>query len=181
MKREYHTAIKPKLIKDISGYDGLYAITSDYQIWSYPKKTGINRKGIILTPVIAPNGYYKLRLYKDGRVYPHSVHRLIALNLITNPKNYPEINHKDGDKLNNNPSNLEWVTHKQNKEHAVANGLTAKGEKQGIAKLTEKAVREIRLLYRPGVVGYAFISKHYDVTSQTIHFIIKRKNWRHVK
>lgn len=51
------------------------------------------------------------------------LHRLIATTFIANPNNYPEVNHKDGDKSNNCMSNLEWCTPKQNTQHAINHGL----------------------------------------------------------
>lgn len=65
------------------------------------------------------NGYYKVRL-KNGW-YP--VHRLLALKYIPNPEGKAQVNHKDGDRLNNSLDNLEWVTHQENLYHAMDNGL----------------------------------------------------------
>lgn len=51
------------------------------------------------------------------------VHRLVALSFIKNIDNKAEVNHKDGDKLNNHYSNLEWTTSKENMNHAITTGL----------------------------------------------------------
>jgi hypothetical protein len=68
------------------------------------------------------NGYFRIRL--NGKKY--SIHRLIAETFIPNPDNKPEVNHKDGNKLNNHISNLEWVTHSENTKHAFKMGLIDK-------------------------------------------------------
>jgi len=65
-------------------------------------------------------GYLRLRIqYKDGSSITESVHRLVAKVYIPNPNNLPQINHIDGNKLNNNVKNLEWCTNSYNQEHAA--------------------------------------------------------------
>jgi hypothetical protein len=63
--------------------------------------------------------YYRVKL--NNRNY--KVHRLVALYFIPNPDNKPEINHKDGNKLNNCVDNLEWCTPEENMIHALEKGL----------------------------------------------------------
>lgn len=81
------------------------------------------RKGKELRPDIAQNGYYRVTLCRGGRKNQQYLHRLIAIHFISNPENKPQINHKDGDKLNNSVDNLEWVTAKENTVHAYKNDL----------------------------------------------------------
>jgi len=117
-------------MKDIPNYEGLYAATKDGMIWSYPKPCG-SRNGMFLKQ--------QLSITKDNRTTPHKrllvglrkdkkrkmflVHRLIALTYIPKPDDKPDINHKDGDSLNNNVENLEWCTKSENIQHAIKNGL----------------------------------------------------------
>jgi hypothetical protein len=61
------------------------------------------------------DGYLKVRLCKNSKYHNFSIHRLVALVYITNPLNKKEVNHIDGNKLNNNISNLEWNTSAENK------------------------------------------------------------------
>lgn len=63
---------------------------------------------------------------KRGHSVPKEIHRLVAEAFLINVNNLPVINHKDGDKLNNNVSNLEWCTYSQNSKHAYLSGLTPK-------------------------------------------------------
>lgn len=67
-------------------------------------------------------GYYRVCLYdkKNNRKKRYFRHRLVALHFIDNPNNYEEVNHIDGDKSNNNVSNLEWITREQNERHCRA-------------------------------------------------------------
>jgi len=69
------------------------------------------------------NGYLKVRL-KSGWA---TVHRLLAVKYIPNPGNLETVNHKDGNKLNNNLDNLEWCSRRDNLLHAARSGLTAWG------------------------------------------------------
>lgn len=69
-------------------------------------------------------GYQLVDLYSSGVRTKKRVNRLVAEAFIPNPDNKPEVNHKDGNKSNNNVENLEWVTKKENCRHAWDNGLT---------------------------------------------------------
>lgn len=68
-------------------------------------------------------GYQNVELHCNGKRSFPGVHRLVANAFIPNTFNKPQINHKDGNKLNNNVSNLEWATAKENMEHASRNDL----------------------------------------------------------
>lgn len=68
-------------------------------------------------------GYVVTDLYQDGKRETRRMSRLVAEAFIPNPDDKPEVNHKDGNKLNNNVSNLEWCTKKENCRHAWDNGL----------------------------------------------------------
>ena len=81
-------------------------------------------KEIILKPKITKFGYQYLKLVKDdGTRKDIFVHRLVASAFVENPDNKPCVNHKDGNKQNNNASNLEWSTIKENNQHAYDTGL----------------------------------------------------------
>lgn len=101
--------------KDIQGYEGLYAVSDTGIV-----KTFIYNK--ILKPRIQ-QGYKTVVLYRNKKSKAFRVHRLVAMTFLENPNNYEQVNHIDGNKLNNNVSNLEWCTAKQNTHHAIKNGL----------------------------------------------------------
>jgi hypothetical protein len=71
------------------------------------------------------NGYYMISLQSDKTLSQKqlTLHRLVALTFIDNPKNHPYVNHKNGIKTDNNLNNLEWITQKQNIQHALKTGL----------------------------------------------------------
>lgn len=113
--------------KDISGYEGLYQVSSDGQVKSYDLKvkypTGTVRiqKGRVLKPG-NQSGYCRVNLAKDGKIYPWLIHRLVAITFIPNPENKREVNHIDFDRRNNNIENLEWVTPSENCLHNIKHG-----------------------------------------------------------
>lgn len=68
-------------------------------------------------------GYLTIRLWKNNKGYTFYVHRLVAQTHIPNPLNLPEVNHINGNRQDNAISNLEWVTSKENSQHAIRTGL----------------------------------------------------------
>ena len=94
-------------MKDIKGYEGLYAVTSCGKVWSY-----INEKFLI--PRANNKGYLRVNLYKYGKFNQYYIHRLVADAYIPNPDNLPDVDHIDNDKTHNYVNNLQWITHKNN-------------------------------------------------------------------
>lgn len=82
--------------------------------------------GKMLSGTIRLNGYKVYRLSKDNVKTGFYAHRLVAENFLDNPNNLPIINHKDGNKLNNEVNNLEWCSYSENSSHAYENGLISK-------------------------------------------------------
>lgn len=114
--------INPEIWKDIKGYEGKYEISNFGRVKSHVK---IGTPTYYKTPILSTPGYYTVCLSKDGKVsYSVGIHRLVAEAFVENTdKTKTEVNHKDGDKLNNYYENLEWVTRKENNEHAIKSGL----------------------------------------------------------
>lgn len=84
----------------------------------------IHRKEFLIKEFINKKGYKQVTLYDDnGKPKTMRVHKLVALAFIENKNNLPQINHIDGNKLNNEVSNLEWISNYDNMQHAIKNGL----------------------------------------------------------
>ncbi|MDK9365350.1 NUMOD4 motif-containing HNH endonuclease [Lelliottia wanjuensis] len=163
--------------KDIAGYEGKYAVTTDGRVYSHSRVDdgGKLRKGRWLKSNIDGYGYLQVSLYSQGVAKKHKVHRLVAEAFIGNPQLHPQINHINGIKTNNDVSNLEWVTVQQNILHAFANGLmSSKGEKNGRAKLTMEQVKEIR---DSKSMTQAGIAKKYGVSPAIISLVVNNKIW----
>lgn len=111
----------------------------------------------------------------------HLVHRLVATAFIPNPFSKRCVNHVDGNKTNNAVSNLEWVTHSENMQHAFDTGLYArrKGSKQNNAKLTEQVVEVIKSRLVAGDTGTS-LAKKYGVAHGRIYDIKHGRAWTHV-
>jgi hypothetical protein len=78
-----------------------------------------------MKPYVQKSGYPKVTLvYPDKKRKCMLIHRLVAMLFVPNPNNRKYVNHKDGDKLNCHMNNLEWVTFKENVNHAISTGLT---------------------------------------------------------
>lgn len=107
------------LMKDIEGYEGLYAISIYGEVWSY-------RKHKFLIPDITKKGYYKVMLTKDKCKKWEYIHRLVAKAYIPNPGKLPQVNHKDEDKSNNNVDNLEWCDNTYNVNYGTGKKRSAK-------------------------------------------------------
>lgn len=124
--------------KDIEGYEGLYQISNLGRVKSlkrYSKyknsKRFINEKIIKLQK--SKNGYLRVELCKNNIKKKYLIHRLVGYAFLNNYDNNLEINHKDGNKQNNNVENLEWITRSENERHAYKMGLAKNTEKQRIA------------------------------------------------
>jgi len=119
--------------KEIPNTDGLYFANEKGEIKSTSRERYYNAKGIkgcykrngkILKQPINNHGYPCVTIkYRNGSQKVIQVHQLIARTFLPNPENKPQINHIDGNKQNNNVSNLEWCTASENLKHAFRTGL----------------------------------------------------------
>lgn len=99
------------------------------------KKDGTTQKlkGRVLSPGRGSHGYMTVALQDNGRKKSCCIHRLVAENFL-GTEDGKEVNHKDGNKLNNKLSNLEWVTRKENTIHAYSTGLAKSGKEHASCK-----------------------------------------------
>jgi hypothetical protein len=118
-------------------------------------------------------------LSKSGKVRVWRIHQLVAGAFVPNPHNKETVNHEDGNKANNTPRNLTWMTRPENEEHAKINGLKASGERINHAKLTADKVRQIKVRWAAGE-GTVPLSKEFGVSNVSVHNIVRGKTWRGV-
>ena len=122
--------------------------------------------------------YERVQLYGNKYSKFFSIHRLVALHFIQNPKNKEQVNHKNGIKTDNRVENLEWVTASENIKHAFDTGLVKKltGELNNNAKLTKEQVKQIRDLR--GKITQKELSKKFKVSIWSIWSIQKGDLWK---
>ncbi len=158
----------------------------DYLVSNYGRVWSNRRRGEYLIPCNNNSaGYYRVRLTANGE-RDYNVSRLVAKAFIPNPENKPEVNHKDGRKVNNRDINLEWITHRDNIKHAFKSGLKygLKGERNPNVKLTSDDVRIIidRLAAHPGRSSIVpMLAKEYGVSISLIYRLRYGTAWRHIK
>lgn len=153
--------------------DTPYYITEDGKIY---------RNGREIFGWITKKGYRQITIYFNGEKRKEYIHRIVGELYLDNPDNKPQINHKNGNKLDNRIENLEWVTNQENRTHALENGLHPVGEDVTAHKLTEKEVLWIRNNYIPkhpefGGIGLA---EKFNVNSSCISKIINNTRWKHI-
>lgn len=167
--------------RSIEGFVG-YEASSLGRVRSVPRLVACSggkvarHKGRVLSQYADRKGYLGVSV---GANRVMKVHRLVAIAF--HGESDLHINHKDGNKTNNSPENLEYVTPKQNNEHARRTGLCrwCKGAANGRSKLRESEVIQIRQKRECGETLQS-LSDTFGVSVPVVHDIVKRKTWKHV-
>lgn len=181
--------------KDIPNYEGLYQASNFGRIKSlfrqeitiHPRsrKTMFRkRREKILDMKLDKDGYFKVRPCKNGKARTFFVHRLILLAFVPNPNSLPQINHKDGNKINNNINNLEWCNSSQNMLHSYVNHLhkieNKRGESSSVSILKEKEVLEIRRLWDSNLYTQKDLASKFKTEQSNISRIVNKIYWSHI-
>lgn len=160
--------------KDVVGYEGLYQVSNNGRVKSLTNTC-------IRKTHLDANGYELVTLNKNGRKTHKRIHRIVAEAFIECPNTKLDVNHKDGNKLNNSVENLEWCTRSQNVTHAFRNGLNcaARGEQHCNSKLKEREVLQIREAW-DRFHNYCKVARMFSVNEGTVWAIINGKTWKGV-
>lgn len=172
MKTQKEIIFKPVIINgittnyDISNYGGILINRKN----KFIRKWSFDKDGYLVTPLSINNHEYRC-----------FAHRLVAKAFIPNPENKPEVNHIDGNKQNNDVSNLEWVTRKENIEHALRTGLSnPRGENNGYSKYTEKQIREACELMENPKNNPRYVALITGISRTSLYYIRIGKEWTHI-
>lgn len=124
--------------------------------------------------MLKPNNCSRGYLYARTATGNKQIHRLVARFFVPNPENKPCVNHKDGDKHNNNVENLEWVTHKENTRHAIDNGLNVFFKKNNGANLKYSNSVCEDVLKRVAVgMTYIDAGRKYNMPYSTVAHLVR--------
>lgn len=144
---DYFAENKQEEWKDIKGFEGQYKISNMGRVWSVSRtvriggKTGTcQTKDLIMKQITDAKGYKRVCLNENGKTKFKPIHRLVAEAFIPNKEGKPQVNHKDGDKTNNNVNNLEWCTNSENQKHAYRLGLNKVTGRAGRSKIAVKQI-----------------------------------------
>jgi hypothetical protein len=176
--------------KSVAHYEGLYEVSNLGRIRSLARLTRIRGGGLRELPgrILHPgfrgtrtsrgNGYLGVSLYKSGQKPRNAyVHDLVAEAFLGPRPILSQIDHVDGNKLNNFFGNLQYVSKSENMRRAAESNLMARGERHRSAKLTDAQVTEARRLRTEGMTHQA-IANNFGVTRECISRILRGENRR---
>lgn len=164
----------------IPGLEGRYEASTHGRLRWVGPVIGRAYPGKVIAGHANQDGYRQLRPYPRPNRRPVRVHQLIALAFLGPCPDGCEVNHIDGNRENNAPWNLEYVTHADNIRHTWALGnIRRDGEFNGRARLTPDDVRSIRKRAAAGA-SQRKLAREFGVGQTAISRIVQRKSWRNV-
>ena len=138
-----------------------------------------NKYNKILHTVVGSSGYEEICLCVNYKRYYKRVHRLVAQAFLPNPNNYPCVNHINGNKLDNNVSNLEWCTVAHNTQHSYNHGYQR--GKSGNCKLSDAQVILIRRLRLAGLSRFEVCALFPEIKQSTIFDCYYYETYKHIQ
>lgn len=161
---------------------------SNYEVSNLGIVRNSSSNKVLSLTSVTTNGYVHVSLHRHGIIYPFLLHILVASYFVPNddPNKKNQVDHKDGNKLNNRADNLEWVTPKENKRRAIELGLCnprhmnqKKGSESGVSKYTEKQATDVCKLLAKNLSNKE-ISVQLGLPTEFIRSIKRGKAWKHI-
>ena len=149
---------------EIQNTNGKYLIYDDGKVWS-------NKPNKFMKPSLSNNGYSKTCLYIDTNQTTYSIHRLVAKYYIPNPNNFPEVDHIDRDKTNNNVNNLRWISRSKNQ---INKPIVGKIPYRHICshKLRKYVYWKIQIMRNNQII----YQKNYNITKYSLEEVVRIRN-----
>ncbi len=166
-------------------FEGRYAVSSYGRVVQHkegqPVGTGKEMRQSLVTQGNSRQAWrYRVQLRFGVNMHgTYFVHRLVADAFLEHDPLRRVVNHKDGNPGNNHVENLEWVTHKENAQHASIMGLLDRGSSRFNAKVNEDTVLAIRMRYAQGERVGA-LAKEFKMALHPMQALIRGETWAHV-
>lgn len=157
----------------VPGYESDYIVSSFGNVAPISGRRG-SRPFKPLSQSLCGSGYLKVTLRKNGNGANVMIHRIVALAFVPNPEHKPQINHKNGNKLDNRAENLEWVTRSENQLHAYRVLGRARSHKGHPVKISADDAREI---FR-SQLSTKELSDIYGISDTMVRNIKQGKSWK---
>jgi len=159
----------------VKGFESLYMVSNLGRVKSLPRSKTMPNGCVCYTKEcilkFSTKHYRSVSLYHDGKRHMRYVHRMVSESFIPNPKNKLQVNHINGNKLDNRVLNLEWATSSENLNHAIATGLKLNSKKSidTLINRSSKAVID-------GATGVEYPSaKHAAIALKINPFTLRSK------
>lgn len=177
--------IMAEVWRAVVGWEGWYEVSSLGRVRNIIKRGG-TWVGRILKPRIDKRwGYHSVVLCRNGMEKTFKIHRLVLMAFVRMPQEGEEGNHKFGNKGDNSFEKLEWVTKSENWRHSyLVLGRKkggARGEKNGVSKLTCEQVYKIKQFILDGKLTHPEIAGKFNISRRTIGDIKSGKTWNYVQ
>lgn len=169
--------------RSVLGYEGFYEASDHGRVRSVDRTVPTKRqraqalRGRMLRINVSDRGRPWVELSRDATRRAFFVHRLVLEAFVGLRPEGLECCHEDGDRANNRLGNLRWDTHASNMADMRRHGTDPRGERHGMAKLTEHDVREIRRRYAVGGVSQASLGREFGVTQRSVSYVVRRVTW----
>lgn len=165
--------------RDVVGYDGYFQVSNMGRVRGVKRKYGKER---VLSPATNKYRYKVVCLCVNYVQKTALVHQLVMDAFVGKTPEGLEINHKNGDKGDNRLENLEFCTPRENMLHSYRElgRLSARGERNGMAKIAEEDVVEIKRLLASGEYSFRSLATMFGLSPASIADIKAGRTWRHI-
>jgi hypothetical protein len=175
-----------EIFMDVIGYEGLYQVSNLGRVKGLPKQVKMPNGSLkfyteyIKKSCISKTGYERMTLNKNGVRRNHTIHKLVYDSFIGIKIKKHQINHIDGNKLNNKINNLEYITASENIKHAFRIGLKKSflGNTHANSKISRDVA--IKIKYDHKNLYQWQVAEKYNVSQQLVGLIRSGKRWPHI-
>lgn len=162
--------------KPLPGFEGLYEVSNKGQIVRLKDKSGRAIRKVLKPSLNRPNGYLNCAPCKDGKQMSTHVHTLVALAFIGPRPPGSQVDHINGDKSDNRPENLEYVSAQENTQRFYKRTGRTKPDRA----LTKEQVLAIRADFGDVMDRLDECAAKHGITYQMLTHVLRRVSWRHI-